>query len=193
MRRPPPKGDRIAVASIGVLALALGGCSFLILAASESVHTGGSARYRLELHNDEVTNSGISAFTVAHVPAGWSLEEASFELTAPPSMGTGTPIPDPGFVCTTGPDLPAPGAGRQRVVISWGGFDAVDPQTATADLAFAVGPQDGVYALDFFFVARKESSTLCSTGQSTTTEVEQAIFVDGFESGDTSAWSTVVP
>lgn len=182
----------LATAALSLLLLS-SGCSYLLLVAPSSVPVGGSATYVLELVNDEIVNQDLLVYTVAYVPAGWTLASAVFSSSGSPPSGVGVQVSDPGFACTMGPDLPPPGVGRQVVVVFWGTFDAVNPETATGGLTFAVGQSQGDFGVDFHVVLQKAASTVCSVGRGATTRVEPPIFADGFESGDTTAWSGSAP
>ncbi len=181
------------VLPLALLGLATTGCTFQFLVATASVIAGGSATYVVEIFNDGVNPpEPLRVYTLAHVPADWQLLETTFTATTSPGSGTGTEIADPGFACDQGTPLPAPGAGRQRVVVDWGTFDIGNPETGTGTHVFQVAEVPGDYTIDFFLVLEGGGDSVCSTGISTVTRVETPIFADGFESGNTSAWSSTV-
>jgi|GEM_PF-5195704 len=191
--RPAPQSPfrrRLACLALATVATLAGGCTFEIIFAPAFVATGGIATFRIELFNDQIQSSNVGLFTVAHVPVGWQLDAATFVSSTPPLTGSGVSVIDPGFACDFGAPLPAPGPGRKRVVVSWGTVATViNPTTAVGTLRFAVGSMSGTFPVEFFVVLTGGAESACSLPVSTTTPVFQSIFSDGFESGDTSAWS----
>lgn len=191
MPRSPVLRPRLwTLISLLSAALISNSCTYLLLVAPALVATGGTATYVLELFNDELTGGSAPIYTVAHVPSTWLLSSATFTSTAPPLSGTGVQVADPGLVCEFGSTPPPPGAGRQAVFVFWGNFtNFVNPQTGTGHLNFAVGQTEGTFDVDFYFVF----DTACSGPVGATTQVEQPIFTDGFETGNLNNWSSQFP
>jgi hypothetical protein len=181
-----------------VLGVALTGCRFDLVYFSPGARPSDHALYVLQVGNaSNATATNVTVYVLADLPLGWAISAASYyESTG--GSGALAPEPDPGHLCQMPFDpsqsypLPAVPPGYQRVAFSRFAPVAAPGEFLEVTLDALTGPLEGSHTIYLHSQIIGTADAICNHQEAVTVVASGQVFSDGFESGATVAWSTVV-
>lgn len=178
------------------LVVPLAGCKMDLIFATAGTAPGEAATYVVRLSTDEDggDTGEITFHVVADVPDGWTIEGGRFEERSG-ARGQLAVLEDPEIPCVSGEPLaaeplpPVP-AGHRRVAFrrSYANFPPGDHVDFELDLL--AGAQPGSFSVRLHGQGERDGIASCDSVSAVTNVSSSLLFADGFEGGNTVAWSS---